>query len=219
MTAKRVLIVEDDEYLLRASEIALRRAGYVVMTAPGGAEGLNLARVSTPDLIVLDLLMPRPTGLDVLRALRAETATRSIPVVVVSNSSMQRIVEEVQSLGAEYVTKAELSLRDLVGLVEFRLGQNTLAPAAPAPVVSAPAAAPSPVPAAPSPAPVTVSVAAALISADPIETPVPSEEGGREEEFSMDCAGCGFTVRKRFQFCPKCGRQLDRHTSTFRRAR
>jgi CheY-like chemotaxis protein len=203
MTAKRVLIVEDDEYLLRASEIALRRAGYVVVTAPGGAEGLRLARVSAPDLIVLDLLMPRPTGLDVLRALRAEPATRTIPVLVVSNSSMQRIVEEVQSLGAEYVTKAELSLRDLVGLVELRLGQQVAAPAPAS--AGAPAPAPVPVPASP----------------HTIETPAPSTGPGPDDDFSMDCAGCGFTVRKRFAFCPKCGRQLDRPgaSSTLRRAR
>ena len=195
MTAKRVLIVEDDEYLLRASEIALRRAGYVVVTAPGGAEGLRLAKASTPDLIILDLLMPRPTGLDVLRALRSERATRTIPVVVVSNSSMQRIVEEVQSLNAEYVTKAELSLRDLVGLVEVRLGQQTPSPA-PAPVSVAAQAAHA--------EPVTVAAAPQMI-----ETPAPSTGVGVEDDFSMDCAGCGFTVRTRFTFCPKCGRQLD----------
>ena len=207
MTAKRVLIVEDDEYLLRASEIALRRAGYVVMTAPGGIEGLRLAKASTPDLIILDLLMPRPTGLDVLRALRSEPVTRAIPVVVVSNSSMQRIVEEVQSLGAEYVTKAELSLRDLVGLVESRLGQPASAPA------------PAPVPVAPSPAhtePVAVAIAPSMI-----ETPAPSTGVAVEDDFSMDCAGCGFTVRTRFTFCPKCGRQLDRPGTGYavRRAR
>lgn len=200
MTAKRVLIVEDDEYLLRASEIALRRAGYVVVTAPGGAEGLRLARISTPDLIVLDLLMPRPTGLDVLRALRSEAATRAIPVVVVSNSSMQRIVEEVQSLGAEYVTKAELSLRDLVGLVELRLGQQAPAPPPPVAAQNAPAA---------------------PISPPMIQPPAPPTAGATDDDFSMDCAGCGFTVRKRFAFCPKCGRQLDRpgSSSILRRAR
>ena len=207
MTAKRVLIVEDDEYLLRASEIALRRAGYIVVTAPGGAEGLRLARASTPDLIILDLLMPRPTGLDVLRSLRSESATRSVPVVVVSNSSMQRIVEEVQSLGAEYVTKAELSLRDLVGLVEVRLGQQM--PVAP---VAVPAASPSVVRSEP-----------AGVAAMPqtIETPAPSTAVAVEDDFSMDCAGCGFTVRTRFTFCPKCGRQLDRPGvgHTLRRAR
>jgi two-component system cell cycle response regulator DivK len=202
MTAKRVLIVEDDEYLLRASEIALRRAGYVVVTAPGGAEGMRLARVSTPDLIVLDLLMPRPTGLDVLRALRSDPTTRAIPVVVVSNSSMQRIVEEVQSLGAEYVTKAELSLRDLVGLVELRLGQQVTTPAE-APRAAAQEAPP------------------ARVSSPTIETPAPSTGAAPEDDFSMDCAGCGFTVRKRFTFCPKCGRQLDRPdtSSPVRRAR
>ena len=216
MTAKRVLIVEDDEYLLRASEIALRRAGYVVVTAPGGAEGLRLARVGAPDLIVLDLLMPRPTGLDVLRALRAEAATRTIPVVVVSNSSMQRIVEEVQALGAEYVTKAELSLRDLVGLVELRLGQH----ARPAPVPAAPVPAPAAVAAAAVAAPVHEPIGAGA-AAQTIETPAPSTTAMAEDDFSMDCAACGFTVRTRFQFCPKCGRQLDRPpaSSTVRRAR
>ena len=140
MPAKRILIVEDDAYLRKASGIALRRAGYTVLSVSGGREGLSLARAERPDLIVLDLLMPQSNGLEVLRTLRAEEATRSIPVLVVSNSSMQRIVDEVESLGAEYLVKASLSLRELADRVERQLAKEPPAPEPPPPAPSKPVA-------------------------------------------------------------------------------
>lgn len=121
---RRILIVEDERGLRQASAIALQRQGYTVFTAADGQEGLRLARAEAPDLIVLDLLMPRPTGLDVLRTLRAEEWGRQIAVLVVSNSSMQRIVDEVVSLGADYVVKADVSLRDLCARVAMRLAER-----------------------------------------------------------------------------------------------
>lgn len=167
MSAKRILIVEDDEYLRKASEIALRRAGYTVIATPTGREGLTLARSERPDLIVLDLLMPQPTGLEILRTLRSEHPTKTTPVMVISNSSMQRIVDEVEGLGAEYIVKADLSLRDLAGRVERRLA--TAVPAEP------PAPPPAPVPAAPpAPPPAAAAVTARAAAAAPAGTPGPA---------------------------------------------
>ena len=183
MPAKRILIVEDDAYLRKASGIALRRAGYTVLSVSGGREGLSLARAERPDLIVLDLLMPQSNGLEVLRTLRAEEATRSIPVLVVSNSSMQRIVEEVESFGAEYIVKANLSLRQLADRVERRL---TMEP--------------------PTPAPVETVMPAAKAVGTVAEEP-------SEDDLEMACAGCGVSIGTRFAFCPKCGRRLERARS------
>ncbi len=111
---KRVLVVEDDRFLRRACEASLRQRGLTVLTAVDGEEGLRLARVEAPDLILLDLLMPKVTGLEMLRALRAEEATRDIPVLVLSNSSRQQDIDEVTRLGVVgYFVKADLSLREL----------------------------------------------------------------------------------------------------------
>ena len=110
---KRILLFEDDRFLRRACEAWLRQRGFEVTTAADGVEGLALARAGTYDVILLDLLMPRMSGLDVLEALRREAATASIPVLVLSNSSREQDVVRVTRLGAEFIVKATLSLGEL----------------------------------------------------------------------------------------------------------
>jgi CheY-like chemotaxis protein len=111
---KTILLAEDDRFLRRACEASLRQRGYRVVAAPDGAEALRLAAAERPDLILLDMLMPKLTGGQVLRALRADAATRAIPVLVLSNSSREQDVAEVTALGIEgYFVKANLSLQEL----------------------------------------------------------------------------------------------------------
>ncbi len=112
--AKRVLLAEDDRFLRRACEQSLRQRGYTVISAPDGEAALQLARSERPDLILLDMLMPRMTGLDVLRALKTDPQMREIPVLVLSNSSREQDVQEVTRLGVvAYLVKANLSLQEL----------------------------------------------------------------------------------------------------------
>ena len=111
---KKILLVEDDRFLRRACEASLRRSGFDVVSAVDGEEGLRLARAEPPCLVLLDMLMPKLTGLEVLRALRASPDTRDIPVLILSNSSRQSDVEEATQLGvAGYLVKANLSLEQL----------------------------------------------------------------------------------------------------------
>lgn len=113
-TTKRILLVEDDRFLRRACEASLRQRGFTVIAAADGEEGLRQARAEHPDLILLDLLMPKLAGVEVLRALKADPATKSIPVLILSNSSREQDVAEVSSLGAvDYWVKADLSLKEL----------------------------------------------------------------------------------------------------------
>jgi two-component system phosphate regulon response regulator PhoB len=113
-SAGRVLVVEDDRFLRRACEASLRQRGLDVLTAADGEEGLRLARSEHPALVLLDLLMPKMSGLEVLRALKGDGATRGIPVLVLSNSSRQQDVDEIMRLGAiGYLVKADLSLQAL----------------------------------------------------------------------------------------------------------
>ena len=122
-TQKRILVVEDDRFLRRACAGGLRQRGFTVLTAVDGEEGLQMARTELPDLILLDMLMPKLSGLDVLRALRAETATRDIQVFILSNSSREQDIEDVTLLGvAGYQVKANLSLRELGDRVAQLLG-------------------------------------------------------------------------------------------------
>lgn len=113
-TSKRILLVEDDRFLRRACEASLRQRGFTVIAAADGEEGLRQARAEHPDLILLDLLMPKLAGVEVLRALKADPETKAIPVLILSNSSREQDVSEVISLGAvDYWVKADLSLKEL----------------------------------------------------------------------------------------------------------
>ena len=113
-TGKRILLVEDDRFLRRACEASLRQRGFTVATAADGEEALRLVKDERPDLILLDMLMPKLSGIDVLRALRGDATTRDIRVLVLSNSSREQDMAEVKKLGVVgYFVKADLSLKDL----------------------------------------------------------------------------------------------------------
>lgn len=115
---KRILLVEDDRFLRRACEASLRQRGYEVIAASDGEEGLRLARTDPPDLILLDLLMPKMPGIDMLRALRADDRLRFVPVLILSNSSREEDREQSRALGVRgYFVKANLSLLELAAQV------------------------------------------------------------------------------------------------------
>jgi len=83
----KILLVEDSKFMRLATERALVRAGYEVSTAVDGESALSSARIIKPDLILLDLLLPKLAGPEVLKALKADPATAAIPVVVLSGMS------------------------------------------------------------------------------------------------------------------------------------
>jgi DNA-binding response OmpR family regulator len=116
----RVLVIEDDRFLRQSCEASLRERGFDVVTANDGEEGLRLARTAPhADLVLLDLLIPKLSGLDVLRALKARPETAAIPVVMLSNSSCADDKEQALQLGAAgYYVKANLSLRELAVQVD-----------------------------------------------------------------------------------------------------
>ena len=113
-TGGRILLVEDDRFLRRAAEASLRQRGFAVTVAADGEEALAKVRAEIPDLILLDLLMPKLTGIEVLRALRAEEATKKIRVLILSNSSREQDLEAIKELAVtDYLVKANLSLQEL----------------------------------------------------------------------------------------------------------
>ncbi len=127
MTATgRVLLVEDDKFLRRACEASLRQRGFEVATATDGEEGLRVARETPhPDVVLLDLLMPKMSGMDVLRALKGSPDTKAIPVVILSNSSREEDRREAMLLGAVgYYVKANLSLKVLAAQVGILIAQH-----------------------------------------------------------------------------------------------
>jgi DNA-binding response OmpR family regulator len=111
----RVLLAEDDRFLRKAAETALKRQGFTVLPAVDGEEALRMARSEAPDIVLLDLIMPKLQGFEVLRALKADPATASTPVIILSNLGQESDVKQALEAGAAgYFVKANLSLHDLV---------------------------------------------------------------------------------------------------------
>lgn len=122
MNPKRVLLVEDDRFLRRACEKSLRQQGFTVSTASDGEEALRAIHADPPDIILLDLLMPKVSGIEVLKDIRSDEKTLSIPVIVLTNSSKETDIREIQSLGVTaYLVKANLTLEELGSQVKQAL--------------------------------------------------------------------------------------------------
>jgi CheY-like chemotaxis protein len=106
----KILLVEDSKFLRLATERALARAGYEVSSAGDGEEALRLAREKLPDLILLDMLLPKMSGPDVLKALKEDALTKAIPVVVMTGLS-QKNAARLQGDGAVgFLEKSALEL-------------------------------------------------------------------------------------------------------------
>ena len=119
MEASRALLVEHDRLLRKVCEVSLTQCGFDVITAADGEEGLALAMSQRPAVVLLDLLLPKMPGIAVLEALRSNSATSSIPVVILSNSAREDDKQRALELGAAgYYVKANLSLRMLAQDVE-----------------------------------------------------------------------------------------------------
>src|SRR5205807_5822338 len=104
----QVLLIEDDSALAQMYRIKLERDGYTVRVAGDGEEALRLIDDQMPDLIFLDIRLPKMDGLAFLEQLRAVERTRNIPVVIVSNYSEQELVSRGLQLGAlEYLVKSQ----------------------------------------------------------------------------------------------------------------
>ena len=106
----RILLVEDSKFLRLATERALARAGYEVCSAADGDEALLLARQKLPDLILLDMLLPKMSGPDVLKALKQDAATKSIAVVVMTGMSEKNAARLQQDGAIAFLEKSALEL-------------------------------------------------------------------------------------------------------------
>ena len=102
----RILVADDDPFIRRLVVFTLKKRGYHVLEACDGATALNLARQEQPNLVVLDVLMPEMTGLEVTRALAQDPATSHIPVLILSANAQRSDIEAGLTSGATaYVVK------------------------------------------------------------------------------------------------------------------
>jgi CheY-like chemotaxis protein len=108
----KLLIVEDSRFLRLSMEKTLLRAGYQVIAALDGDEALELARKELPDAILLDLLLPKMNGLDVLKILKLDKLTRAIPVIVLTSLSQKNAAKLEKDGAAAYLEKNDLMFSD-----------------------------------------------------------------------------------------------------------
>lgn len=103
---KKILLVEDEKNIILGVTICLRSAGLEVAVAEDGDEALKKAENERPDLVLLDLVMPKLNGLDVLQAMKESEAMRDIPVIVLSARAQEEDIQRAMELGAaDYMAK------------------------------------------------------------------------------------------------------------------
>lgn len=117
-----LLVADDDEDILTLVQLRLSRSGFEVVVARDGEEALRLARERSPDLAVLDWMMPKMSGVDVLRALRASEATAGIPVVLLTARASEFDVREGIDAGADDYIQKPFSPQELAVRVQAILG-------------------------------------------------------------------------------------------------
>jgi len=117
--AKKILIIEDDEYLVDSYRSTLETEDYEVMIARDGEEGVEKALSLKPDVIILDIVMPKKGGIEVLKELKSKEGTKNIPVLMASNIDQKETVKKALALGAkEYFIKSNISIDELVERVK-----------------------------------------------------------------------------------------------------
>lgn len=118
----KVLIIDDDENLGAIFETALQKAGLETVFALNGKSGIDKAKSERPDLILLDQVLPDISGNEVLRTLKMDSHTQSIPVLMLSNFSQEELVKEAINNGAmDYIFKYQVEPQDLVNKVKQAL--------------------------------------------------------------------------------------------------
>ena len=118
-----VLVVDDDPVIQKLLQVNFEMEGYDVVIAGDGEEGLALAREERPDLVLLDVMMPKMNGLDVAAAMRSDDVTKNIPIIMLSAKAQASDVQAGLDLGVDdYVTKPfdPLELLDRVGALLAR---------------------------------------------------------------------------------------------------
>ena len=112
----KILIVDDSRFLRLANERALVKAGFVVVTASDGEEGLRMAQERKPDLVVLDMMLPKLSGPEVLRAMRKDEAMAAIPVMVLTSLPQCNEKKLIDEGATSYFSKSELMVDKGSGL-------------------------------------------------------------------------------------------------------
>jgi two-component system, OmpR family, alkaline phosphatase synthesis response regulator PhoP len=116
--AKKILVVDDERHIVRLVQVNLERAGYEILTAYDGVEALEKVKSESPDMVVLDVMMPRMDGFEVLKNLQADPRYQDIPVIMLTAKAQDADIFKGWSSGvSSYLTKP-FNPRELLVFVE-----------------------------------------------------------------------------------------------------
>ena len=106
----KILLIEDDPFLSDLYKNQLEKAGHGVLQSFDSSEGLKAVGVVRPDLVILDLIMPKFSGMEILRKIKADETLKGVRVIVLSNIKDEKIIKEALSLGAKgYIIKTTVT--------------------------------------------------------------------------------------------------------------
>jgi CheY-like chemotaxis protein len=115
----KILLIEDDALIVKIYSTRLKADGFTVLSADNGEDGAVLATKEQPDLIVLDVMMPKLDGFSVLEKLRADPNLSKIPILIYSNLAQDSEIEKAKQFGAtEFIVKANISPTELVNKIK-----------------------------------------------------------------------------------------------------
>src|SRR3972149_1993116 len=122
----RILIIEDDPLMSRMYQKMLTFEGYEADLADNGADGLEKVRSQKPNLILLDIMMPKMNGMEVLGKLKSDPETKALPVVILTNLAGEKDAETAMSKGAvKYIVKSEYEPKQVANMVKEVLAGYT----------------------------------------------------------------------------------------------
>ncbi len=138
--ACKILVAEDDKFLSRAYEFKLSGMGCQIIMAGDGEDAIAKIKSEKPDIILLDLIMPKKNGFEVLQEIKANSQTKKIPVIIMSNLGQEADIKKGLEAGAiDYIVKANVSLEEIVKRIATTLKRDfapTAASASPATVAA-----------------------------------------------------------------------------------
>ncbi len=120
---KKVLIIEDDKFLRELAAQKLEKEGFSVAGATNGQEGIDLLEKESPNVIILDLILPGMDGFEVLRKVRTESNFKTIPIIILSNLGQEEDIQKAKGLGAtDYLIKAHFSFGEIIKKINEVVG-------------------------------------------------------------------------------------------------
>lgn len=125
--SKTILIVEDDLFLSNLLTTRFQRAGITTLKAYDGETAIDMIRKNKPDLVLLDIIIPKKSGFEVMEEIQSDSTIAKVPVIIVSNLGQEGDIERGKKLGAiAYFVKAQISIDEIINRVKNFLATGTI---------------------------------------------------------------------------------------------